>query len=191
MEIRHVAASTLMVIVLTGAAACGGSDSSSSSSPARSTAPAGTGQSAEDTSSPPKGPHTTLKGIDFCKALTADSLTAVGVQPSAAIEGSESGRSSDSGCDWKTGETEVQINAISDWPVNMSEGQKKINILGFPGIQDVVIGNGCEVTMQVKDDELEVNVLNDDGSNQTLQGSKACDAATDFTRQALKGVTAK
>ncbi len=130
--------------------------------------------------------------MDICKALRDASLTAIGVEPSAAREGSESGRSSDSGCDWQSGGTEVQINAIIDMSVDMSvdvsTGQKKIDVLGFPGTSAMAIGNSCDLSMQVNADELEVNVRNGDSSNQALQG-KACDVATDFTRQVLTGVT--
>jgi Protein of unknown function (DUF3558) len=195
MQIRHVAAATLMVIVLTGAAACDGSDSSSSSPPGKSAGSAGAEKPAGGKPSTPKGPRTTLRGMDICKALSGESLTAVGVQPADAREGSESGRSSDSGCDWQSSGTEVQINAIIDMPVDMSVDkygiQKKIDVLGFPGIAATAIGNSCDLSMQVNADELEVNVRNEDSSNQALQGSKACDVAKDFTRQVLTGVTKK
>ncbi|MFI9047460.1 DUF3558 family protein [Streptomyces sp. NPDC053427] len=195
MQIRHVAAATLMVIVLTGAAACSGGDSSSSSPSGNSTGSTGIKKPAGAKPSTPKGPRTTLKGMDICKVLRDESLTAIAVEPSDAREGSESGRSSDSGCDWQSGGTEVQINAIIDMSVDMSVDeygiQKKIDVLGFPGIAATALGNSCDVSMQVNADELEVNVRNEDSSNQALQGSKACDVAKDFTRQVLTGVTKK
>lgn len=132
--------------------------------------------------------------MDICHALSGESLTAIGVQPSDAKEGSESGRSTDSGCDWQSGGTEVQINGIVDMPVDLTEDkygiQKKIDVLGFPGTAATAIGNSCDVSMQVNADELEVNVRNEDSGNQALQG-KACDVAKDFTRQILAGVTKK
>lgn len=195
MQKRHVAAATLMVIVSTGAAACGGSDSPSSSSPGKSTGSTGATKPAGGVPSIPKGPRTTLKGMDICHALRGESLTAIGVQPSDAKEGSESGRSSDSGCDWHSGGTEVQINGIVNMSVDLSVDQygiqKKIDVLGFPGTAATAIGNSCDVSMQVNADELEVNVRNEGSSNPALQGGKACDVAKDFTRQVLTGVTKK
>jgi Protein of unknown function (DUF3558) len=195
MQIRHVAAATLMVSVLTGAAACDGNDSSSPSPPGKTAGSTAAGKPAEEKPSIPKGPRTTLKGMDICKALSGESLTAIGVQPSVAREGSESGRSSDSGCDWQSGGTEVQINGIVDMPVDLSVDkygiEKKIDVSGFPGKAATAIGNSCDVSMQVNADELEVNVRNEDSSNQALQGGKACDVAKDFTRQILTGVSKK
>jgi hypothetical protein len=194
MRIRHVAAATLMVIVLTGAAACDGGDSSSSSSPGKSTGSTGAKKPAGGKPSDLMGARTTLKGMDICKMLRDESLTAIGVQPSDAREGSES-RSSDSGCDWQSGGTEVQINGLINMPVNVSVdksgSQKKIEVLGFPGIAATALGNSCDISMRVNADELEVNVRNEDSSNQALKGGKACDVATDFTRQVLTEVTKK
>jgi hypothetical protein len=194
MRIRHVAGATLMVIVLTGAAACDGGDSSSSSSPGKSTGSTGAKKAAGGKPSDVMGARTTLKGMDICKKLSDESLTAIGVRPSDAREGAES-RSSDSGCDWQSGETEVQINGLINMPVNVSVdksgSQKKIEVLGFPGIAATALGNSCDISMRVNADELEVNVRNEDSSNQALKGGKACDVATDFTRQVLTGVTKK
>jgi hypothetical protein len=194
MRIRHVAAATLMVIVLTGAAACDGGDSSSSSSPGKSTGSTGAKKPAGGKPSDLMGARTTLKGMDICKALRDESLTAIGVQPSDAREGSES-RSSDSGCDWHSGSTEVQINGLINMPLNVSVdksgSQKKIEVLGFPGIAAIALGNSCDISIRVNADELEVNVRNEDSSNQALKGGKACDVATDFARQVLTGVTKK
>lgn len=195
MQIRHVTTATLMVIVLTGAAACGGGDSSSSSPSGKPTGSTGAEKPAGEKPSTPKGPRTTLKGMDICNALSDESLTAIGVDPSAAREGSESGRSSDSGCDWQSGGTEVQINAIVDMPVDLSTDkygiEKRIDVLGFPGKAADSLGNSCDISMQVNADELEVNVENLDSSNPALDGSKACDVGKDFTRQVLTGVTKK
>lgn len=195
MQMRHVAAATLMVTVLTGAAACKGSGSSSSAPSGKSTGSTGAKKPAEGKPSIPKGPRTTLKGMDICKALKEGSLTAIGVQPSVAKDGSESGRSSDSGCDWQSSGTEVQINALVGIPLDLSVDkygvEKRIDVSGFPGKAATAIGNSCDVSLQVNADELEVNVENIDSTNQALQGSKACDVAKDFSRQVLAGVTKK
>jgi hypothetical protein len=58
-------------------------------------------------------------------------------------------------------------------PVDMSVDkygiQKKIDVLGFPGIAATALGNSCDISMQVNADELEVNVRNEDSSNQALK----------------------
>lgn len=192
MRIRKIAAGIAMVIALAGAAACDGNDPSSSSHSGKSIDSTGTKKPRDNSKA--AGLHTTLKGIDFCKALSAKSLTAISVQPSDAQqqpnESSDTGKYADSGCEWKSGETLVGVYAINNHIADMSDGEMTINISGFPGTADNALGNTCFVSLQINGDELEVNVEDLGSSNQALEG-RACDVAKDFAQQALAGVTTK
>lgn len=197
-----------MAIALTATAACGSSGSSSSAgrstgsattatkgSPTASTAGSTTASTSAKSpsasnSSTAAGARTTLKGMDFCKSLSAASLTAIGVQASDAEPRNKSGRSGDAGCEFKTGETMVGVYAITHWSIGGTSGDRDITISGFKSVEADSLGNSCDESVQVNDDELELNVWNEDSSNRALKG-KACDVARDFVKQVVSGVTKK
>ena len=163
-----LAATAAMVIVSAGAVACG-SNSSSGGKP----------------STPAAGKK--LKGTQYCRLLSAESLAAIGVQASDAKPPNDFARNPDDGCEWQSGQTNVLVYVIPHMSIAGTDIDRKINVSGFDGGESDSLGNSCQVSMQVNDDELEVNVENDDSSNQALKG-KACDVARNFTQQALAGV---
>jgi len=189
-----------MVIVLTGAAACGSSSSSGKTNGATAGTAAGstTGSAAgsapasgdKTSASKSSGAHTgkngAFKGLDFCKTLSAESLTAIGLQLSDGKTGDYGG------CKWDGNGTEVEVRVAENWPVgspDTAHGDKEISILGYSGITETLIGNSCDVSMQVEKDKLEVNVQNiSDVDNPALAGGKACDVAKGFTEQVLAKV---
>lgn len=190
MRIRQMAAGTVSVIVLTGTAACS-SDKSSASPFAKSTSSAaGSTTKSTGTKKPGAGKTSTLKGIDFCKKLSPESLAAIGVQASDAKPRDKYGKPSDSGCEWETGATKVGVYAIYDWSIAGTDADRTFTLSGFAGKEGDSLGNSCDESMQVNEDELELNVENDDSSNEALKG-KACDVARGFVQQVLAGVPKK
>lgn len=188
-----------MVIVLTGAAACGSSSSSgktngttggaaagSTGSAAGSAPASGDKTSASKSSGAHTGKNGAFKGLDFCKTLSAESLTVIGLQLSDGKTGDYGG------CKWDGNGTEVEVRVAENWPVgspDTAHGDKQISILGYSGITETLIGNSCDVSMQVEKDKLEVNVQNiSDVDNPALAGGKACDVAKGFTEQVLAKV---
>lgn len=188
-----------MVIVLTGTAACGGSSSSDSSSPIGKSTGSGAGTTTgtstgkQPTGSKPStagGPRTSLSGTDFCKSLKDESLTAIQVQPSDGHPHQRTGGSGDGGCEWESGETTVEIALITHWSIDGTDADRTITVSGFSSKEADALGNSCQESVQVNDDELELNVENDDGSNQTLR-DKSCKVARDFVQQVVAGIAKK
>ncbi|MFL6111080.1 MAG: DUF3558 family protein [Catenulispora sp.] len=130
-----------------------------------------------------------FKGMDFCKFLTADSLTAIGLDTTGSPEATD-GKSGDEVCEWHSATTRLGLYGINNKEVQTAQdGDVPVTILGYQGFTTVMIGNTCEATMQVGKDELEVLVENiKETDNPALTGGKACDVTKGFTQQVLAKV---
>lgn len=185
-----------VALVVTTVAACGsssssqGSTSNSTSTSTGGAKPGGDGSAGGKSSSVQPVGRGQFKGLDFCKILTDQSLTAIGLQPSEGHPPSNLMPDADPDCEWESNGTKLEVNVVADFEVDMSEGETKITVLGYPGIADTQVGNSCQVTMQVGKDEFEATVENDDPDidNPALV-NKACDVAKGFTTQVLSKIS--
>lgn len=179
-----------MVIALAGTTACSGSGKASSSSPVGKTIGGQIGN--------PKpaggGSKYSLTGTDFCKALTPESLTAIGIQPSEAEPKNASGKSGGGGCYFGNEDTtDVEIRFIPDMDMNDfgAEYDRKFNILGFAGGESDSLGYSCQITLQANADEIELNVENMGSDNPALEGPKSCAVGHEMAKQLLSKIVKK
>jgi hypothetical protein len=180
-----VAATVLSILVAGVGCGEGGSDSSSDSAStgggASAKASAGTTAGGNKSSGGASG-TTTLAGLDYCRVLSAESLSPLGYQPG---DGTPDAKGHDGGCtyDGKKNNRVVLLADVDTIKIDTSQG-RTFDVSGFQSVASQDSDDACQLDVEVDEDGLTVIVENAYGDEPALHG-KACEVAVGLAKQVV------